>query len=76
MYLLQGESIQVSKVAQSILDEYRKLVGTYSDNPMLNTLMYDVEFPDVATKPYDANIISENIHNSVDSGGHQSSHFG
>ena len=70
MYLLQGESIQVSKVAQSILDEYRKLVGTYSANPMLNTLMYDVEFPDSATKPYAYNTIDENIHNSVDSDVH------
>ena len=71
VYLPQGESMQVAKVVRRILDEYGKLVGTYSDNPMLNTLMYDVEFPDGATKPYAANIISENIHNFVYSDGHQ-----
>ena len=42
----QGEIMQVSKVARRILYIYGKLVGTYSENPMLNTLMYDVEFPD------------------------------
>ena len=63
-------SMQESKVARRILDEVRKLVGTNSDNPMINTLMYDVEFPDGAKNPYAANMISENIHNSVDSDGH------
>ena len=43
---------------------------------MLNNLMYDMEFPDGATKPYTANMISENIHNSVDLDGNQSRPFG
>ena len=38
--------------------------------------MYDVEFPDGATKPYAANIISENIHNYVDLDGHRSRTLG
>ena len=58
--------MQVAKVARRILYEYVKLVGTYSYNPVLNTLMYDVEFPDGATKPYATNMIAENIHNYVD----------
>ena len=62
--------MQVAKVARRILDEDENLVGTYSENPILNTLIYDVEFTYGATKPYAANIISENIHNSVDSDGH------
>ena len=70
MYLPQGESIQVAKVAQIILYEYGNLVGTYSNNTTLNTLMYGVEFPDGATKTYAANMISDNIHNYVDSDGH------
>ena len=76
VYLTQGESMQVAKVARIILDEYGKLVGTYSDNPILNTLMYDVELPDGATKPYATNIIAEKIHNSMDLDGHQSRPFG
>ena len=43
---------------------------------MLNTLMYDMEFPDVVTKPYSANMIADSIHNSVDLDGHQSRPFG
>ena len=66
VYITQGESMKVAKVAQTILYEDGKLVGTYYDNPMLNTLMYEAEFPDGATKPYAANMIAENIHNSVD----------
>ena len=76
VYLPQGYSMQVAKVARRILDEYGKLVGTYSDNPMLNTLMYDMEFPDVVTNPYSANMIADSIHNSVDLDGHRSRPFG
>ena len=68
--------MQVAKFSRRILDEYGKLVGTYSVNPRLNTLIYDVEFLDGATKPYAANIIAENIHNSVYSGGHRFRSFG
>ena len=38
--------------------------------------MYDVEFPDGATKPYSDNMIYDNINNSVYSNGHQSRPFG
>ena len=43
---------------------------------MLNTLMYDMEFPDVVTNPYSANMIADSIHNSVDLDGHRSRPFG
>ena len=58
VYLPQMESMQIAKFSRIILDEYGKLVGTYSENPMLNTLMCDMEFPDGATKPYAANMIA------------------
>ena len=76
VYLSQGGSMQVAKAAQRVLDEDGKLVGTYSFNTMLNTLVCDVEFPDGATNPYTANIITKNIHNSLDSDGHISRTFG
>ena len=31
----------------------------------MNNILYDVEFPDAAVKPYAANIIAENIPNQV-----------
>ena len=71
VYIPQGDSMQVSKVSRRIIDEYGKIVGTYSDNPMLYTLMYDVELPDGATKPYAANMIVSIIHKFVDLYGHR-----
>ena len=53
--------MKVAKVSRRILDEDGKLVGTYYENPILNTLMYDVEVPDGATNPYAANMIAENV---------------
>ena len=38
--------------------------------------MYDVEFPDCATKPYVSNTIAEKIHKYVDLYGHQYRPFG
>ena len=73
---LKGRVCKFSKVSWRIIYEYVKLVGIYYDNLMLNTLMYDVEFPDSATKPYAYNTIDENIHNSVDSDVHWSITFG
>ena len=35
---------------------------------MLNTLLYNVQFPDDAIKPYSANLIAENILTQVDTG--------
>ena len=69
VYISQGESMKVAKVAQRILDEDGNIDGIYSDNTMLNTLVYDVEFPYCAAKPYTANMISENIHNYLYLGG-------
>ena len=57
--------MQVDKVSRKILDENGIIVVNYSDNPMLNTLMYDVDLPDGAINPYDANMIPENIHSAV-----------
>ena len=38
--------------------------------------MYDVDLPDGAINPYDANIIPENIHSAVDSDRHWYRPFG
>lgn len=39
---------------------------------MLNSLVYDVEFPDGVVKQYAANIITENLLSQIDSSGHYS----
>ena len=39
-------------------------------NPILNTAVYDVQFPDGAMKQYAANTIAENLYSQVDIDGH------
>ena len=46
----------------SARDADGNIVGTYDDNPILNTIVYDVEFPDGAVKQYAANVIAENMY--------------
>lgn len=71
--LPHGENLHMAKVLRRSMDKAGKVVGKPSDNPLLNTLMYDVEFPDGNIKKYAANIIAENILVNCDSEGHYSS---
>lgn len=50
----------------------RMLVGTHSDNPILDTCVYEVEMPDGTYSDYAANVLIENIMASVDDNGHTS----
>ena len=63
----------MAKVLRRSVDKKGKVIGNANDNPLLNTLMYDVEFPDGNIKKYAANIIAENILVNCDSEGHYSS---
>ena len=38
-----------------------QVIGTYDDNPFLNTMIYEVEFPDGEVREYGANLIAENM---------------
>jgi hypothetical protein len=44
--------------------------GSYADNPILNSIIYEVEFPDGQMKEYAANTIAENMLTQVDSDGY------
>ena len=65
-----GNDLQVGKVARRSLDPNGNTYGTYNDNPFLNTITYDVEFPDGQIRENSANIITENMLMQVDSDGH------
>ena len=67
--LPHGEELLADKLIQHTLDENGKVMGKRSENPMLNTLMYDVEFSDGTIRPYAANFITDNIYVQVDSEG-------
>ena len=68
--LPQGESIQQVKVKGRAMDIHGHPVGTYDSNPLLNSIVYDVEFPDGTLKQYLANIFAQNMYSQVDEHGH------
>ena len=69
--LPHGEELLAYKVICRTLDKNVKFLGKHSDNTILNTLIYDVEFPNGTIRPYTENIIADNIFAQVDSEGIQ-----
>jgi len=67
--LPQGEEMKAAKVIGRSKDKHGKVTGTYDDNPLVNTMVYDVEFPDGAIREYAANVIAENMYAQVDTDG-------
>ena len=43
---------QISKVILRNIDSNGNIIGYFDENPVLNLLVYDVEFPDGAVKHY------------------------
>ena len=68
--LPHGEEQVMAKVLRKSVDENGQVIGAHNDNPLLNTLVYDVEFPDGDVKKYAANLISENVLSQVDPNGY------
>ena len=56
-----GENIEQSMVIRRSMGPNGKTTGGYDDNYRLNSVLYDVEFPDGQVKEYSANLISENL---------------
>ena len=57
------------KVNQRTIGPDGQVTGTYDNDPFLNSIIYDVEFPDGQVKEYTANIIAENMLTQGDSDG-------
>jgi hypothetical protein len=68
--LQQGDKLQLGKVKRRSIDDNSKTIGTYSDNPIMNSIVYEVEFPDGELNEYAANILAENMLSQVDHEGH------
>lgn len=68
--LQQDDKVQMGKVKGRTIGPHGGTMGSYDDNPILNSLIYDVEFPDGEVKEYAANILAENMFSQVDSEGH------
>ena len=69
--LPQGETLRKAKVIGRAKDINGEVIGVYDNNPLLNTMVYEVEFPDGEIKEYAANVIAENMYSQVDEDGHQ-----
>ena len=41
---------QIAKVICRTIDNNGNIIGTFDENPVLNSLVYDVEFPDGTVK--------------------------
>ena len=67
--LPQGEEKRLAKVIKICVNSDGKVIGNYNELPVLNTMLYDVQFPDGSIKPYSANLIAENILMQADGDG-------
>ena len=56
-----GEEMVTGKVTQRTIGPDGQVTGTYDINTYLNSIIYDVEFPDGQVKEDSANIIVENM---------------
>jgi hypothetical protein len=69
--LLQlGDEMSLGKVVRRVLGPDGVTTGAYADNPMLNSIVYEVEFSDRQTREYAANMIAENMLSQVDTDGY------
>lgn len=66
-----GEHMQAAKVVGRAKDIQGNHMGKHDSNPILNTTVYDVMFPDDSVQQYAANTIAENIYSQVDVDGHR-----
>ena len=64
-----GEHLQAARVVKQSLDSAGNNKGESHNNPMLDTRIYDVMFPDGAIRQYSANSIAENMYSQVDQEG-------
>jgi hypothetical protein len=64
-----GNDVLCGHVKRRAVGPDGKLIGTYDENPILNTMVYEVEFPDGQVQEYSANLIAENMLSQVDDEG-------
>ena len=64
-----GEYMQAAKVISRAKDGDGNVIGEYNRNPILDSRVYDVMFPDGAVQQYSANVIAQNLYSQVDEEG-------
>ena len=61
-----GEDIQTGKVPRGALRPDGQVADTYDENPILNSIVYGVQFPDGQFQDHATNIIVEDMLKQVD----------
>ena len=64
------DNMVMGQAAQRSFNEHGKISGSYDDNPFLNSIIYDVDFPDGQVKEYGTSILVENMSTQVDCDGY------
>jgi hypothetical protein len=64
-----GDEMSVGHVTKRAIGPDGTIACTYDENPYLNSMIYEVEFPDGQVKEYAANMIPENMLTQVDEDG-------
>ena len=67
--LPQAEEKRLAKVIKRRVDSDGKVISKYNEIPVLNIMLYDVQFPDGSIKPFSEKLITENILIHADSAG-------
>jgi hypothetical protein len=65
-----GDNMATGKVTKRAVGPDGTVTGSYDNNPYLNSMIYEVEFPDGQIREYAANLIAENMLTQVDSDGY------
>lgn len=69
--MLKGENLQSAKVIGRHTNRDGSVKGSFNENPILDTRVYDVMFPDGSIQSYAANVIAENMWSQVDDEGYR-----
>ena len=70
MRVPEGEQLLFGKIVGLVYDKEGKRIGNPHENPFLNTVLYDVELEDGTTRACGANVIAENMWNTVNNEGY------
>jgi hypothetical protein len=70
--LSKDDSAAIARVARRAVDSKGKMIGTWDENPILNTLVYECEFEDGTIREYAANTIASNIYEEGNADGFSS----
>ena len=69
LLLRKGDSLSRGKVTKRVVGSDGQQLGTYDNNPILNTMLYEVEFDNSDIVEYAANVIVENMIGQADDDG-------